>query len=64
MKEYLTDPKLHWIYPQEAKPPTGIKLSLLTKGGVQVTGVWVNDGSYIAWQALFKRDKDKEKKFT
>jgi hypothetical protein len=58
-KAYVTDPNLRWIYPHEETPPSGVKLALLTIGGVQVTGLW-RQGSFIAWQRLFKRDKEKE----
>ena len=43
------------------KPPRGVKLSLLTKGKVQVTGVWVDDGSFIAWAPLLRRNRAKER---
>lgn len=49
--------ELYWRYD---KAPTGAKLFLLTKGGVAVTGQWRDDGSFTAWQYLFKRDKSKE----
>lgn len=52
-----------WLYPQEHKPPAGTKIALLTRGGIQVTGEWRDDGSFIAWQYLFKRDKEKENQY-
>jgi hypothetical protein len=38
-------------------------LSLLTKGGKQVVGLWSGKfgEQYIAWAGLIKRDKDKER---
>lgn len=53
-----------WLYPGagDEVPPRGEKLYLLTKGHVAVTGVWRNDGSFIAWQHLHKRNKEKESK--
>ena len=57
---YITDPALRWIYPHQETPPQGVKLALLTIGGVQVTGAWTNGGHYMAWQRLFKRDKTEE----
>lgn len=50
----------YWLYPADHTPPTGVKLALLTRGGVQVTGQWSGDGSFTAWQYLFRRDKTKE----
>jgi hypothetical protein len=40
--------------------PKGVKLTLLTKGKVQVTGEWVEGGAFIAWAPLLKRDKQLE----
>ena len=57
---YETDPTLRWIYPEDEDPPRATKLALLTRGNIQVTGVWEDGGSYKAWQRLFKRDKTKE----
>lgn len=47
----------YWLY---RNPPYGVKLNLLTKGGVAVTGKWSDDGRYIAWQYLFRRDRQLE----
>jgi hypothetical protein len=52
----VTD-EVYWRYDH---PPMGVKLFLLTKGGIAVTGNWSNDGRYLGWQYLFKRDKAKE----
>ena len=41
--------------------PRGVKLTLLTKGKIQVTGEWVDGGGYIAWAPLLRRDKQLEK---
>ena len=48
---------LYWRYDN---PPRGVKLNLLTKGGVSVTGNWTDDGRYIGWQYLFKRNAELE----
>jgi hypothetical protein len=56
------DPDLHWIYPWQEQPPRGVKIAILTRGDIQVTGYWVDDGSCKAWQRLFKRDKDEEQR--
>ena len=41
--------------------PRGVKLTLLTKGNIQVTGEWT-EGAYKAWAPLLKRDKELERK--
>lgn len=48
---------IYWRYDAA---PRGVKLFLLTKGGVAVTGTWSDNGGYLAWQSMFKRDKTKE----
>lgn len=60
LKGYETDPALKWIYPHKELPPMGVKLAILTIGGIQITGTWRWDGGYVAWQRLFKRDPDLE----
>jgi hypothetical protein len=59
-----SDKKLKWIYPDQEPAPRGVKLALLTQGNIQVTGTWVSDGSYKAWQRLFSRDKEHERSLT
>lgn len=56
---YLAGDSSFWRYAVPA--PKGIKLSLLTKGGVQVVGVWEDD-LYVAWAPLIKRNKESEKR--
>ena len=41
-------------------PPMGVKLNLLTVGGIAVTGNWSWYGGYVGWQYLFKRDIEQE----
>lgn len=40
--------------------PKGEKVALLTKGGQQVIGVWQDNGGFLAWAPLIKRDKQVE----
>lgn len=54
---YAVSTEAKWRYDQA---PRGAKIFLLTKGGVAVDGYWRDDGSFIAWQLLFKRDKELE----
>jgi hypothetical protein len=51
----------YWRY--DEPPPMDKVLSLLTKGGKQVVGLWSGKfgEQYIAWAGLIKRDKDKER---
>jgi len=52
-----------WHYPGagEDRPPGGAKCLLLTRHGVCVTGQWSDDGRFLAWAPMPKRNKDKEK---
>jgi len=54
--------EVRWRYPEagDGAPPTGVKLLLLTYGGICVTGTWRDDGWFSAWSPLPKRDKAKE----
>jgi hypothetical protein len=60
-KDYVSAPDVKWIYekPQHA----GAKMMLLTIGCVLVTGTWSGElgENYLAWAAMPKRDKQKEK---
>lgn len=53
----------HYRYPGagDELPPSGASVTLLTKGGVAVRGVWLPGGAYLGWAPLPRRDKDKEK---
>lgn len=51
-----------WLYPPKHMPPTGVKLHLLTIGGISVHGNWSWQGGFVAWQYLFKRDEAEETK--
>ncbi len=59
-KDYAVG-QVQWIYPSVQTPPKGQKLALLTRGGIQVTGMWRAGGDFIAWQYLFRRDKNLER---
>lgn len=54
---YTVDPGVFWRYDDA---PRGSKVFLLTKGGIAVEGVWTEDGRYIAWHPLFKRNRELE----
>jgi hypothetical protein len=58
---YLAASAPEWLYPGvgDPLPPGGAKVSLLTIGGIQVTGTWSNEG-FLAWAPLLKRNKEKE----
>lgn len=38
--------------PAEHRPPTGVQLLLITRGGVLVQGHWTDDGRYTHWCPL------------
>lgn len=60
LKGYATNPQHRWLYPPEDMPPKGVKLHILTKGGVAIHGEWRWDNGYLGWQYLPKRDFYKE----
>lgn len=43
-----------WLSPIEHKPPAGCSVNLLTTGGIEVDGLWTNDGRYLAWSPKLK----------
>lgn len=43
---------VYWRDPGEDAPPRGVKLLLLTSGGVACFGEWRNDSNYVAWSPL------------
>lgn len=57
-----SDKSMKWIYPDQEPAPRGVKIVLLTVGNIQTTGNWTDDGRYKAWQRLFSRDKEHEKR--
>ncbi len=55
----LKNPARHDCYfydPLDEKPPKGVNLLLLTKGGVCVIGKW-NDEDFVAWSYKLKIPK-------
>ena len=61
-KGYVTSDESKYRYPAlgDQPPPPGADVHLLTRGGVCVRGPWSNDGRYMAWAPMPKRDKEKE----
>lgn len=41
--------------PEWHPPPGGVKLLLLTEGGVAVIGTWAEHAGFVAWSYLPKR---------
>lgn len=58
-EEHATANESYWRYTEPA--PKGVKLSLLTRGRIQIAGEWIDDGSIIAWAPLIKRNKELER---
>jgi hypothetical protein len=46
---------VYWREPQDEPPPRGVKLLILTSGGVAVFGDWMDDSNFVAWSPLPKR---------
>ena len=44
----------YWLNPQEHKPPTGVKLFILTCEGIALVGHWAEDARYCGWYPLLK----------
>ena len=60
---FAVAPEASWQYPAAGVPaPKGAIVQLLTKGGVQVQGIWRNNGYFIAWAPNLKRDKELERR--
>lgn len=54
MKDYLAgDAQWRWPHLGDAAPQ-GVKLNLLTVGGVSVVGHWAKDAGFIAWAPLIR----------
>lgn len=52
----VTAPTVRWVDPEWCPPPMGVKILLLTEGGVAVIGTWRDDGGFIRWSPLPKRN--------
>jgi hypothetical protein len=52
--------EVHWHY--NVPTDRNSKMTLLTRGGLQVTGNWIGDWGdfFLAWAPLLKRDKERE----
>lgn len=61
-KGYVASDSTKFLYPAigDPQPPGGSKVLLLTIGGVCVTGTWQNNGHFLGWAPMPKRDKTKE----
>lgn len=59
---YATALSARWHYPAAGElAPPGAIVQLLTMGGVQVQGIWRDNGQHIAWAPNLKRDRVLEK---
>lgn len=57
---YAVSNDLYWRYDAA---PRGVKLFLLSVGGVAVSpGPWRDGAGFIGWRELFKRDKEQEER--
>lgn len=57
---YLAADNVGYKDPAVFAPPKGVKLILLTEGGVAVLGDWKDDGGFVAWSPLPKKTIQKE----
>lgn len=61
-KTHVASDSTLFLYPGvgDPTPPGGAKVLLLTVGGICVTGQWKDDGAFIGWAPMPKRDRRKE----
>lgn len=50
--------EVYWRDPTDEPPPRGVKLLILTSGGVAVMGDWVTDSNFVAWSPLPRKRKN------
>lgn len=62
VRSYVAGKVDEYLYPGvgDKPPPGGADVHLLTVGGICVRGTWVNDGRFLGWAPLPKRNKEKE----
>lgn len=60
---YVADIDTSYRYPGagDPLPPGGAKTLLLTDTGICVSGCWRDDGHFLAWAPMPRRNHDKEK---
>ena len=46
----------YWRDPEKEPPPRGMKLLVLTSGGVTVISDWVTDSNFVAWSPMPKKE--------
>lgn len=50
--------QVYWRYPEYMPPPRGVKLLLLTSGGVACLGDWREGSNLVAWSPLPRIETD------
>lgn len=50
---------VYWRDPAKEPPPRGVKLLVLTSGGVTVIGDWVTNSNFVAWSPMPKKESAK-----
>lgn len=53
--------QVYWRYPEWEPPPRGVKMLLLTSGGVACIGDWRDDSNLVAWSPLPKVYTDEKR---
>lgn len=58
---YNTSTQAEWYLPEDVNPPIGEMIHLLTVFGKSITGLWDDNGFYVAWHPFLKMsDKVKD----
>lgn len=47
--------EVYWRDPGSEPPPRGVKMLILTSGGVAIIGDWNDDSNFVAWSPLPKK---------
>lgn len=50
--------EVYWRDPEWCPPPRGVKLLLLTSGGVACIGDWRDDSNFVSWSPLPKKRQE------
>ena len=54
---YNTSKRAEWYLPEDVKPPRGEMIHLLTVFGKSITGLWDDNGFYVAWHPFLKMNE-------
>lgn len=50
----VTDSEVQWYDPATHPAPKGVKLRVMTEGGLECDAFWRDDSGFLAWHPLLK----------